>query len=248
MDAAPWLLGRASRGGSGSAPLRLGARLAPVPAEVAAALRAEGLEAAPSDGLEGRLDAVAGLVGLSPELAAIVLATVATVHPLFADPGFDVSHSQPRWRDRIFVSFPERNDEVGALRLAESVVHEAMHLHLTNEEAETPLVAVWSAEGYSPWRGTRRSAQGVLHGVFVFSCIRAFLSSTARYARPGGWARRHIEGRLEDIARELAEVDVAGLAEALTTRGIALLLGWCGAADPHAAGSCLSSDQPGRQQ
>ena len=240
MDAAPWLLGRASRCGGWSAPLRLGAKLAPIPAEIAAALRVEGLEAASSDGLEGRLDAVAGLVEFSPDLAAIVSATVATVHPLSAEPGFDVSHSQPRWRDRIFVSFPERDDEVGALRLAESVVHEAMHLHLTNREAETPLVAVWSAEGYSPWRGTTRSVQGVLHGVFVFSCIRAFLSLAARYARLDGWARRHIEGRLEDIACELADVDVASLAEALTSRGIALLLGWYEAADLHVVGNRLA--------
>lgn len=233
MGPAPWLLGSVTQGAGKSAPLRLGPRLAPVPAEIIAALRFEGLEAGPLLGLAGRLDVVDGLVALSPELAAIVSAAVATVHPLAAEPGYDVSHSQPKWHDRIFVSFPERDDEVGALRLAESVVHEAMHLHLTTEEAVTPLVAVWSAIAYSPWRGTTRSAQGVLHGVFVFSCIRAFLLLADRHARPGGRARGHISGRLKDIAQELADVDVPCLVEALTPRGAALLQGWLKASDLH---------------
>lgn len=247
MDPAPWLLGSVPQGAGKSAPLRLGPRLASIPAEIIAALRVERLEAGPMVGLAGRLDVVDGLVALSPELAAIVSAAVATVHPLAAEPGYDVSHSQPRWRDRIFVSFPERADEVGALRLAESVVHEAMHLHLTTEEAVTPLVAVWSANAYSPWRGTARSVQGVLHGVFVFSCIRAFLSLADRHAQPGGRARDHISGRLKDIAQELADVDVPYLVEALTPRGAALLRGWLGTFDLHFANDRLCSSSARRR-
>ena len=137
--------------------------MAAVPRELLPALEEEGLEAAAPGRLGDRLDRVDGILAHLPDLSAIVSDVVAALHPLAAEPGYDISHSQPRWRSRIFVSFPERDDEVGALRLAESVVHEAMHLHLTNEEARTPLVAKSLEHSYSPWRGTARAVGGVGH-------------------------------------------------------------------------------------
>ena len=86
------------------------------------------------------VDAAAGWIGTAPTLEAIAATVVLNMHLLIADPGYDTSHSEPRWRSTIFVSIPERSDGVGALRLAESIIHEAMHLHLTNAEAFAPLV------------------------------------------------------------------------------------------------------------
>ena len=191
------------------------------------ALQEEELKPALPNGLGDKLDAVDNLLGLSPDLAATVSATVAAIHPLSAEPGYDISHSQPRWRDRIFVSFPERDDEVGALRLTESVVHEAMHLHLTNEEVRTPLVATMSGTAYSPWRGTHRAVQGVLHGVFVFSCIYYFLCMVERCGRLSVDGREHLHGRLDDIEREIFEVDASALETALTVQGVVHLRSWC---------------------
>ena len=151
---------------------------------------------------------------------------VAAIHPLSAAPGFDVSHSQPKWPDKIFVSFPERDDELGRLRLAESIVHEAMHLHLTMEELRYPLVAKSERELYSPWQATLRPAQGVLHGLFVFYCIKCFLSRIEAEGSLVEDARRHIFRRLLDIELEIVAVDLPALTEALTPRGAALVQTW----------------------
>lgn len=224
----PWLFGRPPSGDDLPSTTRLRMLLTAVPPDLAKALQEEELEAAPPDRLENRLDAVDDLLARSPDLAAIVSGTVVAIYPLSAEPGYDVSHSQPIWRDRIFVSFPERDDEVGALRLAESVVHEAMHLHLTNEEARAPLVATMSETTYSPWRGTDRAVQGVLHGVFVFSCIHHFLCTVERCGRFSEDGREHLRGRLDDIEREVSQVDASALVAALTVKGVVYLRSWCG--------------------
>lgn len=202
----------------------------PVPPDILAQLRSEGLEAAPVAGLADRLRAVDDLLSRFSDLAAIVAATVGAIHPLAAEPGFDVSHSQPRWRDLIFISFPDRRDQIGDLRLAESVVHEAMHLHLTNEEARNPLVAHSEHSLYSPWMDTSRSAQGVLHGVFVFRCIAAFLDRVRRSVALSPDANKYAAIRVKDIHQQLAEVDSFALERALTLHGVALVRSW--AADP----------------
>lgn len=206
--------------------MRLRTLLSDAPRDALDALVEEGLVTIPCHGLKSRLDWVDDLLAVAPDLAAIVHTTVGAIHPLSAPPGYDVSHSQPRWRDRIFVSFPECTDEFAALRLAESVVHEAMHLHLTNEETRTPLVAAMSRTTHSPWRGTARAVQGVLHGVFVFSCIHCLLSAISRRRSVGEGEQRHIRGRLKNIERELAEVDLAALEAALTSEGALRLRSW----------------------
>lgn len=200
--------------------------MAAVPRELLPALEEEGLEAAAPGRLGDRLDRVDGILAHLPDLSAIVSDVVAALHPLAAEPGYDISHSQPRWRSRIFVSFPERDDEVGALRLAESVVHEAMHLHLTNEEARTPLVAKSLEHSYSPWRGTARAVGGVLHGMFVFVCIRTFLSRLEASSALGTDAIRHLRGRMECINLEVHAVDVEGLVTSMTPYGVSQIRAW----------------------
>lgn len=207
-------------------PFRLCDRLRPVPAEILAHLQNEGLRAAPVDGLAQRLEAVEDLLRHVPDLASIVATTVRVIHPLVAEPGYDVSHSQPKWCDLIFVSFPDRRDQIGDLRLAESVVHETMHLHLTNEEARTPLVANSESSLYSPWMDSMRSAQGVLHGVFVFQCIGAFLVRLARSDALSPDTGTYAASRFEAIREQLAAVDSSTLNRALTPHGVALVQAW----------------------
>lgn len=163
----------------------------------------------------------AGMIEQVPSLAAIVAARVAAVHLVQADPGYDVSHSQPRWRDRIFVSVPDRPDEVGALRLAESVIHEALHLHLTELETINPLVRDLTSTLASPWRPEPRSYGGVLHGAFVFVGLRAYFDIVT--APKNSQAGRHLDQRRVEIDEELAELDLASLRVGLTPFGAALL-------------------------
>lgn len=196
-----------------------------MPAGILAEIGREGLRAAPVEDLAWRLDAVDALLDQVPDLASVVCERVGAVHALAAEPGYDVSHSQPRWRDRIFVSFPDRTDEVGDLRLAESVVHEAMHLHLTDLEAREPLVTDRAGRLWSPWMETTRPAQGVLHGVFVFYCIAAFLDRMKDLTTLSS-VRLHACERLQQISLELIEIDTVALDAALTPSGMTQLRSW----------------------
>src|SRR5262249_37575713 len=118
----------------------LASRLAPPPSDIADALAAGGLRVAPIGADAGsRLIEATDLLAAHPSCAARIAAYVEAVHLVHADPEYDVSHSEPRWPARIFVSLPGRADRVGTLRLAENVIHEAMHLQLTAREIQTPL-------------------------------------------------------------------------------------------------------------
>jgi HEXXH motif-containing protein len=216
---APWsLVGAPVASGSARNDGWISDRLAPVSDEIAACIAEGGLTARASDTTNPQLFAAAAqAIRLAPDLAAIVEHRVKTVHLLAADPGYDVSHSEPVWRDRIFVSVPERSDDIGALRLAESVIHEAMHLHLTLCETETPLVIIGAAYLRSPWRPAPRPAGGVLHGLFVFQCLDAWLARVIPALR--GAERTYAAERRMCIADELAQIDRAALEAELTPAG-----------------------------
>ncbi|HXB67813.1 MAG TPA: HEXXH motif-containing putative peptide modification protein [Candidatus Acidoferrales bacterium] len=85
----------------------------------------------------------------------------------------DVSFSDPAVPFSIFVSAPPEGADSSILRVAESVIHETMHLQLTLFESLVPLVDIASLFSmYSPWKQENRPAQGVLHGLYVFSVLR----------------------------------------------------------------------------
>jgi HEXXH motif-containing protein len=195
--------------------------VAPLPA-IAICVQGGGLQIADIDHADsGLFKKAAEVIAWVPSLAAIVATRVAVVHLLRANPGYDVSHSEPRWRDRIFVSVPARHDEVGALRLAEGIIHEALHLHLTELEEISPLVRDLTGTLASPWRPEPRSYGGVLHGAFVFVGLRAYFDIVT--APSGSCASHHLDKRRAEIAMELAEVDLVALKAGLTASGDALL-------------------------
>jgi HEXXH motif-containing protein len=167
------------------------------------------------------------LIFQMPDLYRQVVEVVARVYLLKAEPGYDISHSEPRWRTTIFVSLPERDDEIGALRLSESIVHEAMHLTLTNWEAAHAFVDNDKLRVYSPWRDTFRPAQGVLHGLFVFLCIAAFLSQI-KHSELGRDGATYVHRRLDAIESELQLVDLKRLRSSLTPVGVEALKHWLG--------------------
>jgi hypothetical protein len=168
----------------------------------------------------------AGLIGLVLSLEAAVLSAVENVYLLSAEPGYDISHSEPQWRTSIFVSRPDRTGQVGELRFAESVIHEAMHLHLTTNEDSAPLVQDFGGLMASPWRAEPRSIQGVLHGLFVFTCLAVYFRRLLESPVIDAAGRKHISLRLADIGREVAELNITALAAGLTPRGAALAEVW----------------------
>lgn len=208
---------------------------------VQVALEAGGLRLRAPDALPHALARAAeDLIGLVPCLSRIAEQSISAVHLLSAEPGFDISHSEPRWRSTIFVSAPERMDGVGALRFAESVIHEAMHLHLTNAEEGTPLVNDFDGRMPSPWRAEARTYQGVLHALFVFTCLAAFFRQIReRGGMEQDGCQSHANVRLSEIQSEMACLDISRLIAGLTARGAELAGFWhtmtTGAAPAHTA-------------
>lgn len=123
------------------------------------------------------------------------------------DDEIDVSYSHPKIPFSIFVSVCEKETEVSDLRVAESIVHEAMHLKLTLIERLVPLVDVSSANLYfSPWRNELRPARGVLHGLFVFKVIHDFFKELQLNATHGV-EDDYLEFRIEQIKNEISMLD-----------------------------------------
>jgi hypothetical protein len=91
------------------------------------------------------------------------------------DADTDISYSHPDIPFSIFFSLCEDNSIISDLRVAESILHESMHLMLTLIENQYDLIVSGSQETfYSPWRDEQRSIRGVLHAAFVFRAIKDF--------------------------------------------------------------------------
>jgi HEXXH motif-containing protein len=122
-----------------------------------------------------RLDEAVNILKLVPTLFTTVAALVKSVHLIYAsDDDYDVSFSEPHIPFSIFVSFPRLPSQTGALRVAEAVIHEAMHLQLTLIERIVALTTPACRRYYSPWREEYRDVRGVLHALYVFRVIDNF--------------------------------------------------------------------------
>ena len=105
------------------------------------------------------------------------------------------------------------------LRVAESLVHEAMHLQLTLIEQATPLVHPSDESYFSPWKGTHRSPQGVLHALYVFRVIDQCLE---RLLALSGWSLSsadHMRHRRHEIASQVHGIKAFKDSPALTVLG-----------------------------
>jgi HEXXH motif-containing protein len=158
------------------------------------------------------------LIHCAPSLERIVLGCVRDLVILEApDEWHDVSHSEPRWPHLIFVSLPP-STPVGDLRLAEAIVHEAMHLNLSFLESHAPLVRD-DHQLYSPWRLRPRPAGGVLHGVYVFASLLGFFEHLQHQEGLSPEQREHLTHRRTDILQECSQVPRNELWRSLTGDG-----------------------------
>jgi HEXXH motif-containing protein len=140
---------------------------------------------------------------------------------------YDVSFSEPRVPFSIFFSVPENRIANDALRVAEAIVHEAMHIQLTLIEQIVPLIRSdrITSNGkkyFSPWRRTHRPAHGILHGLYVFRIIVQFLASLSCTGSNTAM-RRHIQGRQKEIERQIAKTHSFEQSSELTLIGVQLV-------------------------
>lgn len=163
-----------------------------------------------------RIKAALALLDQVDGLMATLTPLVRAIHRLEAAPDYDISHSDPALPYSIFLSIPPPS-ATAAIRLAESILHEAMHLQLSLIEGETPLVAHRHQRTWSPWLARERPAQGVLHGLYVFAVIFEALEQVEETldsampninASPGDEQaiRNHSRQRRRQIAAEVREL------------------------------------------
>ena len=163
------------------------------------------------------------LLAVLPTLHHSVAKLVRVCHLLVPeDDDHDVSYSDPHLPFSIFVSISPRRQRHDVLRLVEAIVHEAMHLQLTLLEHASPLVRPSTEQYFSPWKGTYRSPQGVMHALYVFRVIAQCLE---RLLMLPGWSLGSIDymrQRQCDIAAQVREIDMFKHSSALTALGTSL--------------------------
>jgi HEXXH motif-containing protein len=124
---------------------------------------------------KAQFQAAARVLDSVSALADTVGRLVRSIHVLRASTDCDVSHSSPQLPFSVFVSIPEPAERDANLRVAESLIHESMHLQLSLLDAVEPLVGASGTSGYSPWKQEVRPVEGLLHGIYVFAVIHQAL-------------------------------------------------------------------------
>lgn len=225
LAAAPWDFNAAEVVSAGAArPARLDRKPSGLPRVAAQTFADMGLlcvsRTTSADAALGRAGVlIANVPGLSP---VIDLRVQRIVIVRSGGDCFDTSHSDPAWPGVVLVSIPPPGP-VGDLRLAEGIIHEAMHHHLSALEANLPLVREQCLL-HSPWRGTERPAGGVLHGLFVFACVAYALQILVDLGSLDGQALYHARRRIREIRDEFDVIDYERLRTALTAHGNAVQL------------------------
>ncbi|MES2381258.1 MAG: HEXXH motif-containing putative peptide modification protein [Bacteroidota bacterium] len=145
--------------------------------------------------------------------------TLAQVQPVFScvatlvrciqvlkqdDAEIDLSYSSPKIPFTVFVSVCADDSIITNLRVAESILHEAMHLKLTLIEDITPLLLLDTGNRYfSPWRDEKRPARGVLHGLFVFKAILDFYKEIRPIYTQNDEVISYLDFRIKSIRSEI---------------------------------------------
>ena len=123
-------------------------------------------------GITDKIAEALAVLRVLPSLEISVLALIRSVHLLQVDDDcIDVSHSDPEIPLSVFISVPSLATPDVALRVLESLVHEAMHLQLSLIERVTALASDTRQCLPSPWRTELRPPIGLLHGSYVFTVI-----------------------------------------------------------------------------
>ena len=146
------------------------------------------------------------LIRLVRPLHGTVAGMCRSLHVLLAScRHLDISYSDPSLPFSIFISCPPAPEKNRVARLAENIIHEALHLQLSLVERVEPLV-IYGAEHellFSPWKEGERTMRGVLHAVYVFGNLRYFWKRVAANCPNSS---TFAENRIETINQEMTSV------------------------------------------
>lgn len=105
--------------------------------------------------------------------------------------------------------------------MAELIVHEYLHLRLFAIEAVVDFVRAGDGDVYSPWKGTKRKAEALLHALYVFDGVSEFYDRVAVLTQLTERGRHRSAIRLCGIEQGCNEA--LSVHERLTTQGIQLV-------------------------
>jgi len=156
---------------------------------------------------KSKLDAAIVELKVCPEIYETVKKLVKAIQVIHVeDPEYDSSYTHPDIPFSIFVSIGADTSKLSNLRVAESIIHETMHLQLTLIENISPLIKNGSMEMfYSPWREELRPIRGVLHGIYVFSAVKDFYEKILPYMSTSN-VKDFVSYRIEEIELELSQI------------------------------------------
>lgn len=170
-----------------------------------------------------KLNKAFGLLAMVDDCYTEVVHLVKTIQVLRQQhPEYDISYSHPEIPFSIFVTAGTDTSVLSGIRVAESILHEAMHLKLTLIEWVVALVDPTSKNTFfSPWREEQRPLRGVLHGLFVFRTIGEFYSKALGESKDT-LLNNFMEWRIEQIQEELAALKTFPTSPGLTQYGATL--------------------------
>jgi len=175
-------------------------------------------------GVFGCVEEALEILGGVPTMLSTVGSLVRALHLIDpANDEVDISFSEPGLPFSAFISVPGPSAGAGALRVAEALLHEAMHLQLTLVEAIVPLVKHTEGTYFSPWRNEYRTAQGVLHALYVFRVIDTFLGSAPFKGPALAPSRCHTAERRATIASQVQKIRDFRTCADLTADGTAFV-------------------------
>lgn len=147
------------------------------------------------------------VIKLVPSLYKTVQYLVKSIHLIKPeDDEYDISFSEPHIPFSIFISVPQKANQINFFRVAEAIIHEAMHLQLTLIERIVPLVLVSDNLYFSPWKSEFRKVSGILHALYVFRVIYNFYKQLA-YCLPSEKHKNYLVDRRNLISQEFTYVN-----------------------------------------
>lgn len=148
------------------------------------------------------------ILQLVPSIHTTVFDLVRSLQLIKSDEAgeYDISFSEPNLPFSIFVSIPPKKIFADFLRVAEAIIHEAMHLQLTLIESVIPLINNNKREFYSPWKGEYRTLGGVLHALYVFRVLDTLFRELIDNVLVPSQLKAYLLERRDLIARQVTEV------------------------------------------
>ena len=155
----------------------------------------------------GRLEEAISLLEFVPSLREVVAIMAKSIHLIDAGhDDYDVSFSEPTIPFSVFVSVPRSREVNTALRVAEGVIHETMHLQLSLVERVVTLIRSESTPFFSPWRNEFRTSRGLLHALYVFRVIDYFFRDLLIKKPLSTEQEVYVQDRRQQICEQIREV------------------------------------------